>query len=561
MGMKQLKIVGMVLAWLGCFGLAQAQSWGMYTLYSVGGSSNAYLVDTSNNVYHTWTFTGANTGYSSYLLPGQILCRSVKVNNASWNGGGLTGRIQKVDWSGNVLWDYTHSASTYILHHDHCPMPNGNVLMIAYELKTATEASTAGCTQNIAIQSEKIIEVEQTGPTTGNIVWEWHLWDHLVQNVDVQKANYQSSISAHPELMNINYATQKDWIHMNGIDYNESLDQITFSSHNMSEIYVIDHSTTTAEAASHAGGNSGHGGDFLYRWGNPQVYSAGTATDKILKVVHDAHWIPAGTPNAGRLVGFNNDGISSTQSCVDQVEPPLNGNNLYDLNPGPAYSPASYTLRTACNGRTSNEGNSQQLPNGNQLICMAFLGTIYEIDPAGNVVWTQTVSGHVPQAFRYSECYVNGSTPVTPIITQSNDTLYSSGGTGYQWYFEGNIIPGATSNSYLPTQSGIYTVIITDSFGCVSSFSNPFTVSVVAVAPSLAKGWALYPNPNRGSLRIQSPANADFVVSVADAYGKRVAVAANAEVLDMSDLQPGLYFVSIYQGSQHVGTQKIMRIR
>lgn len=61
---------------------------------------------------------------------------------------------------------------------------------------------------------------------------------------------------------------------MNGIDYNPVLDQIALSTHNLNEWYIIDHSTTTAEAATSSGGNSGKGGDLLYRWGNPAAYQA-----------------------------------------------------------------------------------------------------------------------------------------------------------------------------------------------------------------------------------------------------------------------------------------------
>lgn len=631
----------LLLLILGSCTMAMAQQWGAYTLYSTSNSSTAYLIDTNNVVYHTWTFTNANTGYSSYLLPGQVLCRSVRVNNPSYQGGGLTGRIQKVDWNGNVTWDYTHSASTYMLHHDHCPLPNGNVLMISYENKTPTEVSDAGCSQSITVQSEKIIEVQPTGPTTGTIVWEWHLWDHLVQNVDAQKANYQSSISAHPELMNINYSIQRDWIHMNGIDYNADLDQIVVSSHNLDEIYVIDHSTTTAEAASHAGGNSGKGGDFLYRWGNPAAYGAGNASNQILKVVHDAHWIPQGVPNAGRLVGFNNDGISSQQSCIDQIDPPYNG-YVYDLNPGPAYSPGSYTYRTPCNGRSSNMGNSQQLPNGNTLICMATLGTIYEIDPGGNLLWTKQVTGMIPQSFRYSECYVNGgveptalvtasvdsvcpgdsivlnltpgggsnytynwasyptgfsstdqnptvtpsasttyyvtvtsggcsvvaSVPVTvvaepiPTITQVGDTLFASPASNYQWYLNGNQIPFASSNFWVPTQDGDYTVWTQNDFGC-TALSAPYTYTFVGIDAGLGAGWRVYPNPSNGTLYILHPdlGGEPFVISVADARGRRVAIAANAQSLDLSTLADGMYFVRIHRGDALVTTQKISLIR
>ena len=59
----------------------------------------------------------------------------------------------------------------------------------------------------------------------------------------------------------------------------------------MNEIYVIDHSTTTEEAAGHSGGLSGKGGDILYRWGNPQNYQRGNSQDQILISQHSVNWI------------------------------------------------------------------------------------------------------------------------------------------------------------------------------------------------------------------------------------------------------------------------------
>jgi len=63
-----------------------------------------------------------------------------------------------------------------------------------------------------------------------------------------------------------------DWTHVNAVDYNTDLDQIIVTSRHLGELYIIDHSTTTNEAAGHTRGNSNLGGDLLWRWGNPQVY-------------------------------------------------------------------------------------------------------------------------------------------------------------------------------------------------------------------------------------------------------------------------------------------------
>ena len=88
--------------------------------------------------------------------------------------------------------------------------------------------------------------------------------------------------------MDINYLGNQptgvaDWMHANAVDYNEDLDQIMISAREFNEVWIIDHSTSTAEAASHSGGMYGKGGDLLYRWGNPEAYGRGDSTDRVSK--------------------------------------------------------------------------------------------------------------------------------------------------------------------------------------------------------------------------------------------------------------------------------------
>jgi len=234
-----------------------SQQWGDYTLIAPNNSATAQLVDTDAVVVKTWNLNGSMTGYSSHMMPGGFLWRTVRYSPNSFAGGGQTGKVQKLAWDGTLLWDFVYSTTAYSMHHDICPMPNGNVLLISYEKRTAAEVSAAGSNFNGEMWPDKVVQVKPTGLTTGDVVWEWKVWDHLVQNTNASKANYQSSIVNHPELLNINYKPSKDWMHMNGVDYNPILDQIVVSSHNLNEWYVIDHSTTTLEAAGHTGGNSG----------------------------------------------------------------------------------------------------------------------------------------------------------------------------------------------------------------------------------------------------------------------------------------------------------------
>ena len=147
----------------------------------------------------------------------------------------------------------------------------------------------------------------------GSIIWEWDIWDHLIQDFDSNKENF-GIIANHPELVDINFIfnnmTDLDWLHGGAIDYNAELDQILLSPRFTSEIWVIDHSTSTVEAPGHNGGNANKGGDLLYRWRNSAVFKTGTANDQKLFGSHNAQWIAPGLPGAGNIIVFNNGGLS-----------------------------------------------------------------------------------------------------------------------------------------------------------------------------------------------------------------------------------------------------------
>jgi hypothetical protein len=366
-----------------------------YVLFAPNFGTTTYLIDKCGYQVHSWPNTH-QPGQSVYLLEDGSLLRTGRLMNQTFNAGGLGGIIEKIDWDGNVVWTYTISSTSECQHHDIHPMPNGNVLAISYELKTAAQATDAGrdpAQLGSTFWSEKIMEIQPSGTNGGTVVWEWHVWDHLVQSFDPTKANYAQG-AEHPELLDINFGggTASDWLHCNGLDYNEALDQIVLSCHNRSEIWVIDHSTTTAEATSHSGGNSGKGGDFLFRWGNPQVYGHGTAADQKYFGQHNPTWIRAGLQDEGKLMVFNN-GVQRPEgnySTVDVIDPVLDAGGSYIMDVNQAFLPqsTSWMYSPTPTFYAMNISGAQRMANGHTMICSGPQGNFIEVDYDGNTVWT-----------------------------------------------------------------------------------------------------------------------------------------------------------------------------
>lgn len=94
-------------------------------------------------------------------------------------------------------------------------------------------------------------------------------------------------------------------------------------------------------------------------------------------------------------------------------------------------------------------------------------------------------------------------TPIsTPIISLSNDTLFSSSGVNNQWYNASGLIAGANDPYYIPTASGEYYVIVEDPYGCTSDSSNHVTIVITNIAAQ-SNEVTIYPNPSSGIFYIE----------------------------------------------------------
>ena len=371
-----------------------------YTLFSPMGLETSYLIDQYGREVHSWTSPGEHPGLVSYLLDDGSILRPVNLGNnqpGEFSAGGSMGGFERISWDGQLEWFWTFSSETYRSHHDIEPLPNGNILIIAWEYINSTEAEEKGkilsnkSSKQLGSSSvwpDKVLEIKPVGNDDAEIVWEWSFWDHTIQDVDEAKNNY-GNISEHPELLDINFGNEQDWLHCNGIDYNHILDQIVLSCKSSNEIYIIDHSTTTEEARGSTGGNSGMGGDILYRYGNPENYGRGDFNDQLLFGQHDARWIEEGYPDAGKLMIFNNgNGRNVSYSSVDVINLPFNGTN-YDIENNQSFGPEnlSWTWDIGTDMYSPIISGSTRLANGNTLITVGVQGTFIEVDYQGNIVW------------------------------------------------------------------------------------------------------------------------------------------------------------------------------
>ena len=366
-------------------------------LISDFSTNSVVLIDTDNYIVNSWEISDYDF-FRSYLTSDSILVAFSKLDNIPI--------IQKFDWDGSVIWNFIFEEGECKMHHEQVILPNGNIIAICREKIIADE----NIYFNGDIVIDKIIEIEPIANDQANIIWEWHFYDHLIQDYDSDILNY-GIISENPQLFNINaYDQFSDYSHLNCVDFNPELNQIIFSSRSLNEVFIIDHSTTTEEASGHIGGIYGKGGDFLYRWGNPINYNRGDILDQKLHAPHAVNWINSNYPGGGNILLFDNE-YDASISAIIEFQPPVLNNGTYILDEFEQFGPDSYTwINHSSDYFSLSHSGAFRLPNGNTFITTFgappfYDNNIFEIDNNGSVQWEYIGNLVTYRAIKYPYTY------------------------------------------------------------------------------------------------------------------------------------------------------------
>ena len=515
-----------------------------YLFYSPFSSNNAYMVDQCGRLINKWE-RGTRPGLAAYFLDNGLILRTYKPTpigpfTSASNAGGL----ELVNWDNETVWSYEFNSADWLSHHDATMMPNGNILVLSWELVYSPELIELGRDPNeISVEgfmwSERIMEVTPVGENGIDIVWEWRMKDHYVQDFDVTKSNY-GVVSEHPELFDINLPelnsnnsnSTRDWNHINAIDYNETLDQILLSVRNSDEIWILDHSTTTEEAKTHTGGTYGKGGDILYRWGNSNAY--GRIGAQKLFGQHGVNWIKEGLEDAGKILIYNNGNgrPGPDYSTVEIIDPPQSAPGFYEIPEtggiGPEFPEWEYD-RGNDKFYSPYLSNAQRLDNGHTLINAGSIGTIFEINGEDEVVWE----------------YIIPLAGDTPVPQGSNP----NGNSTFRAYKINSDLPVFSTLDITPQA-----VIEVDNnpFPCTLSSNEDIFVDLIQ--------FSFIHNSSTRQLKIINPENQELVLHLFDAFGRLInkqLVKQDQQLIDLN-YKTGIYFVELIDKQQNRRSGKIV---
>lgn len=371
-------------------------------------SNKTCLLGPDGTMLKSWSSVGSP--YAAFLTDS---------GNVVWGSGNGTGpgapykTIKEVDWDGTSTgrdWTWT-SPTSGTLHHAFSVMPNGHWLAIGYELLTNAQVMSAmgvtSLTYTGSIYNEHVLEYD---PATKTVVWEWDAKKHFSATNDPHKINVNkfSSGGGFGGGFGGGGGSSGDVIHLNSAAYDPVRNVVLVSAHMMNEILVIDHSTTTAEAATDKGGKFGKGGDILFRWGAPTNYGGTGST--VCNVVHGANTVPAGYSGAGNFMFFCNSDNGTIysgakgNSSVYEVQPVV-ADSGFVIADGTYSATVVFNFYKSGYSSSGNFGFIQALPNGNRFVSFSKSGKMAEISEGQIVLEYANATNERFRATRYPLTY------------------------------------------------------------------------------------------------------------------------------------------------------------
>ncbi len=302
-----------------------------YTLFcSNMNQREVYLIDMDGNLAHKWELDlppeQQGFAWAPCFMPNGNLFHSIHVPSTQAPMmvfvGGL---LMEIDWDGNIVWQLEQPAQ----HHDTCLLPNGNILVLNNEIappEVAAKVQGGMPGQSEDTWSDWVAEVTREG----EVVWEWHAWEHLDPEIDIMNA----------------CDTREEWTHGNSVEQMPD-GNILISFRNINTVAIIERST----------------GDVIWRLGPP-----------VLAQQHH----PSCLDN-GNILIFDNG--------AHRLDMSVPYSSVIEVDPKTSEVVWEYTDRNMFDFFSPFISGAQRLPNGNTLITEGNFGRLFEVTTEKEIVW------------------------------------------------------------------------------------------------------------------------------------------------------------------------------
>lgn len=279
------------------------------------------------------------------------------------------------------------------------------------------------------------------------------------------------------------------------------------------------------------------------------------------------------TPTATGIFNFSGGGVSGTYTIGTQIINTLTDTDSVIVYPAPPavtlnYSPNDSVCSNQAITLSVPGGYNYQWYNDTTLLFNAVDSFLIVNNVDGNY-WVKITNQYGCEYSTLQKSIHFIQIPPKPNFWITGNTLNNAlTGVTLQWYQNGVLIPGATNNTYTATTSNYYSLIATNSFGCINTSDTVF-VTVSGINEHLIlNDVSIFPNPNKGTFTISFDmiASADVTITITDLLGNIVYQKIEGEYtgkydrfINLSDLGKGMYLFNLQAGKQQVNKRFVIQ--